>query len=154
MTRFSVHRVAAAIVGIGLLAVLSGGCYATYTGVYWITRANHSPSAEFDGLDTEIGRGLAPLGFKRQPLAAPHVVWFLKEASNEGEAGNSLAGSDARMTVAIDLEDLTIAVRDLSNSTETPFNQLVKETIEETMKSSYAVSGLVFERQWDTPFPN
>ena len=133
----------------GVVVVLGLSCYSSYTGIYWVKSAKYSESTEFDDLALQVSRELGLLGFTREPPSAPHFALFWKEGAGEGVAGDPLAGSRARMTVAIDLSDLTITVRDLSNTGETEFNQRVKRVIEETLESRYGVSDLVFKRQWD-----
>ena len=135
-------------------SVLALACCSTYTGFYWIKKADYPESVDFSNLGAQVGLAIADLGFKRQPPIAPHLVWFLKERGKPESKASGLDGSDARMTVAVDLSELYIAIRDFSNPTETEFNKAVRRRIEERLKSRYSVSGLVFDRQLDMPFPN
>jgi len=143
---------ASSLASIG--AILTVACYSTYTGIYSIRKADHVESVDFTDLGAQIREATADLGFVRQPGISRNLVLLLKRRVAPPSGASDLDGSDARMTIAVDLENLSITLRDLSNPRETDFSRTVRRRIEERLGTHYGVSNISFERQIDMPFPN
>lgn len=139
-----------------LLCSFLAGCYATYTGMYFVREATEKPPAEFADIGDRLYMAIRPFGFRKMEPPEPESdsILFLKTAGDRPEGDAPIEGRDAQITIAIDLRDLIITVRDWTYSEETDFMRRLRSTIERLLEEQYGIAGIKFRRQRDFPLPN
>ena len=119
------------IVALGIVSWLMPACFLTYTGIYFLSRPHEVSRAQAERIARDLGVALAAFGFSEvhQPEGNPLVVFSSERRPVPPELA-SLAGSDARISVAVDLDSPSITIRDMSNAEETEFVKALKGSIE------------------------
>ena len=127
-------------------------CHTTYTGIYWLDRAQSGPSTTVNDLDAQVDLTLNDFGFRKNRLSTDEVqAWD----SGKGPIAPELAGlkgADAYISVAVAWNPPTITIRDLDNVDETEFVRAFKDRLEKRLEEHYGIRGLRFERQSDLWF--
>jgi len=127
------------------------GCYSTYTGIYFIDRATQKPSVRPVNLENQITEVLKPFGFRviSMPYEFPNYVMFSHRQQETLPGFASLDGANSNISIAVNLRNLTITIRDFDHNKETEFILVVKKAIEQRLETQYGIEGLKFERQID-----
>ena len=134
------------------LSAILGGCYTTYSGIYFLDRVERPQSITFDGIESEIASVLEPFGFQKnqlpKELQARGAV-FSHDIGDGGKELMSLSGAGSHISVSVNVQNLTITVRDYDNDKETDFTRAIKAAIEKRLQERYQLRGLKFDRQVD-----
>jgi len=128
------------------------GCYATYSGIYFLDRAERPQSVTFGDLSSQIADVLKPFGFRKIQL--PKEMDDLGPSfSHHAQYGNKdlmvLSGAGARISVVISFRGPSITIRDMDHDKETEFVKAIRDAIEQRLEEHYRLKGLRFERQVD-----
>lgn len=137
------------IVALAIVSSHMPACYQTYTGIFFLNRSHEVSRAQAERVARDIGVALAGFGFSemREPEGNPMVSFASGHRSVSPELA-SLAGSDARISVAVRLDRPSITIRDMSNTEETEFVKALRGSIERQLEAN-GISGARFERQKD-----
>ncbi|HHJ18234.1 MAG TPA: hypothetical protein ENJ84_00145 [Gammaproteobacteria bacterium] len=121
----------------------------TYSGIYFLDRAQRPASVTFDDIAAQMTAVLEPFGFRREqmPQGMNDMILFSHERTNEKD--NAQSGEGARISVAVLLRGPSITIRDYDNDKETSFTRAIKIAIEKRLQERYQLKGLKFERQVD-----
>jgi hypothetical protein len=140
------------IVALGVLSWLMPACYQTYTGIYFLNRSHEVSRAQAERIARDLGVALAGFGFSemREPEGNPMVSFASGQRPVSPDLAG-LAGSDARISVAVRLDRPSITIRDMSNTEETEFVKALKGSIERQLEAN-GIPGARFERQKDFLF--
>jgi hypothetical protein len=120
--------------------------------IYFLNRSHEVSRAQAEGIARDLGVVLARFGFSEvhQPQGNPLVVFASGQRPVSPDRA-SLAGSDARISIAVDLGSPSITIRDMSNTGETEFVKALEGSIERQLEAN-GISGARFERQKDFLF--
>lgn len=133
----------------GCLAVMLAGCYATYTGLYFLQRADVAPLVPANEIAEEVHEAILPYGF-RQSYRDTYGAVFVHDTSLMDTRATSLRGADAAVHVAIRFgTDPSITISDRDHTAETEFVAALKRSIERRLEECCGVRGLKFERAFD-----
>lgn len=128
------------------------GCYSTYSGVYNYERDDHLPMIETDEMETAIYDTLIPLGFRRQKLDWYNRDFYLLQLNPELTLPeyDDLDGSNAHMSITLDPDrTITIRIRDFDHNKETEFMKVVKQKIEDMLRTRFNMQEPKFRRAPD-----
>lgn len=127
------------------------GCYTTYSGIYFLDRAQRPASVTFDDIAAQMTAVLEPFGFRREqmPQGMNDMILFSHERTNEKDKVHAQSGEGARISVTVLLRGPSITIRDYDNNKETSFTRAIKSAIEKRLQEHYQLKGLKFERQVD-----
>src|SRR5262249_3705847 len=110
-----------------LLCLAIMGCYQSYTGIYAV-RAQDAPGS-LDQLPDKIFPAIRRFGF-REASRGPSTIAFARGLQATDPDVAKLRGADAEIYVSIATDPAVIAIRDMDNTTETPFVAALKESIQ------------------------
>jgi hypothetical protein len=136
---------------IFLFTILSG-CYTTYSGIYFLDRAQRPASVTFDDIAAQMTDVLEPFGFRKNKLPKEletRGIVFSHYVSDGDKELISLSGAGSHVSISINLQNLSITIRDYDNDKETDFTRAIKRAIEKRLQEYYKLRGLKFERQVD-----
>ena len=129
--------------------LMIGACYGRYTGMCFLKRS-YDVSGGLPDFEDQVFRAIEPFGFYKQGTwPRGEGVWFAHEERRTALEFASLAGARARLIVAVEFNDPSIAIRDLDNDKETGFVRALKKSILDRLEQHYGIRGLKFERQLD-----
>lgn len=136
--------VLAVLVGIGLM-----GCYRTYSGNYFLSRASAPTLSETGTLPNTVFDAIEEFGFK-PGYRDQSIVVYIHDPGAMPSNVSKLTGATARVHVAVTLTTQPrIAIRDMDNTKETEFVAALKRSLEKHLEERYGVRGLKFERTFD-----
>lgn len=125
------------------------GCYLTYTGLYFLRRADVTSIVPAIKLAEEVRDAIEQYGF-RQSYRDAYGVVFEHEVALMDTQAVALRGASAAVHVAVRFgADLSITISDHDHTYETEFVAAVKRSIERRLEECCGVRGLKFERAFD-----
>jgi len=141
-----------------LLTALFCGCYRTYTGIYFLDRADHNATASLAAVDLEVYQAIRDLCFQEVKLEEEELEprfrsrLFRHREEQVAEGCPRVDGAASTVLVTVGWEPPTITIRDIENNDETEFVRMVKSRIESRLVETYGLRSLRFERQADLIF--
>lgn len=133
------------------IVVTLTGCYTTYSGIYFLDRAERPQSVTFDDIAAQMVDVLEPFGFRREqmPQGMDDMIVFTYDRRSGKNKMQTMSAEGARISIGIDLRESSIGIRDYDNDKETAFTKAIKSAIEKRLQEHYRLKGLKFERQVD-----
>jgi hypothetical protein len=142
------------MVALVIILVLSGGCYQTYSGVYFLHRDN--PSVSIDVLKLQLVDIIEPFGFSYQQIfpGDQSSFGFVKKVELIHPEFARLPGAYSNVTIGVGRSKAFITIRDHDHHKETEYVRALKQAIEERIIILYGIRNLKFEQQSDFIFNN
>jgi len=134
-------------ISVGIILMLSAGCYRTYMGYYQLPPSTLQSSAAEKVLITEVEQVIRPLGFGEAAGFGQGRIAYSNEKPITVEGDGRWPPH--RLSVIIDLRERLVGVQDLDHDYETPFVRSLKESLEKRLKARYDLVELKFERHID-----
>lgn len=125
------------------------GCYRTYSGNYFLSRASVLAPVEPGTLPSTVFNAIKGFGFKWEYQDQTIILYVRDPRGMEPDVAK-LVGANARVFVAITFgTEPSVSIRDLDNQEETEFVAALKRSLEMRLEERYGIHGLKFERAFD-----